>query len=59
MAEIDTIKRNRAVKIAAAINSIEGVDIPKEAENLFTQWAKGKLTDGQLVSTMFSMCSKA
>lgn len=59
MAEIDVVKRNRAVKIAEAINSIEGVDIPKEAENLFTQWAKGKLTDEQLVSTMFSMCSKA
>lgn len=59
MAEIDVVKRNRAVKIAEAINSIEGVDIPKEAENLLTQWAKGKLTDEQLVSTMFSMCSKA
>lgn len=58
MAEIDTNKRNRAVKIASAINSIEGVEIPEEAENLFKEWVNGKLTDEELTSAMLSMCSK-
>ena len=58
MAEIDTNKRNRAVKIASAINKIEGVEIPKEAEGLFKKWANGELTDKELTSAMLSMCSK-
>lgn len=52
MAEIDKAKRNRAIKIASAINSIEGVEIPKEAETLFKQWANGKLTDEELTSAI-------
>lgn len=31
-------KRIRAVKIAKAINGIEGVDIPVEAEKIFSKW---------------------
>ncbi len=58
MAEIDKAKRDRAIKIASAINSIEGVEIPKEAETLFKQWANGELTDKELTSAMLSMCSK-
>lgn len=58
MAEIDKNKRNRAVKIASAINSIERVEIPEEAENLFKQWANGELTDKELTSSMLSMCLK-
>ena len=58
MAEIDKNKRNRAVKIASAINRIEGVEIPEEAENLFKQWANGELTDKELTSSMLSMCLK-
>lgn len=58
MAEIDTNKRNRAVKIASAINKIEGVEIPKAAEELFKKWANGELTDKELTSDMLSMCTK-
>ncbi len=58
MAEMDKNKRDRAVKIASAINSIEGVEIPEEAENLFKKWANGELTDEELTSAMLSMCSK-
>ena len=52
-------KRKRAVKIASAINSIEGVNIPKNAEEIFKKWSDGKLTDEQLTSMMLSICTKA
>ncbi len=59
MKNIDIEKRKRAVKIASAINSIEGVNIPKNAEEIFKKWSDGKLTDEQLISMMLSICTKA
>ena len=59
MKNIDIDKRKRAVKIASAINSIEGVNIPKNAEEIFKKWSDGKLTDEQLTSMMLSLCTKA
>lgn len=58
MPETDVIKRKRAAKIATAINSIEGVPVPDEAEELFSKWIDGKLTDEQLTSAMISICTK-
>lgn len=58
MKNIDTEKRKRAVKIASAINSIEGVNIPSNAEEIFKMWSDGKITDEQLTSKMLSMCTK-
>ena len=38
-------KRLRAVKIAQAINSIEGVPVPDETNESFSQWINGDITD--------------
>lgn len=57
MKNIDIDKRKRAVKIASAINSIEGVSIPENAEEIFKKWSDGKLTDEQLTSMMLSICT--
>ena len=59
MKNIDIDKRKRAVKIASAINSIEGVNISKNAEEIFKKWSDGKLTVEQLTSMMLSLCTKA
>lgn len=51
-------KRMRAVKVAKAINSIEGVPIPEETNEFFRQWINGELTDEQLTSVMLSLCKR-
>ncbi len=58
MLDKDKEKRLRAVKIAKAINSIEGVSIPDDTNEFFTQWIDGKITDEQLTSSMLSLCTK-
>ena len=51
-------KRLRAVKIAKTINSIEGVPVPEETEEIFSQWIDGKITDEQLTSAILSIFTK-
>ena len=51
-------KRQRAVKIAKAINSIEGVPIPNETDEFFHQWIDGEITDEQLTEIMLSVCKR-
>lgn len=51
-------KRKRAVKIAKAINSIEGVPIPNETDEIFHQWIDGEITDEQLTEIMLSVCKR-
>lgn len=51
-------KRLRAVKIAKAINSIEGVPIPDETDVFFRQWINGEITDEQLTTVMLSLCKR-
>lgn len=51
-------KRLRAVKIAKAINSIEGVSIPDETDEFFRQWINGEITDEQLTTVMLSLCKR-
>lgn len=51
-------KRQRAVKIAKAINSIEGVPIPNETDGIFHQWIDGEITDEQLTEIMLSVCKR-
>lgn len=58
MLDKDKEKRLRAVKIAKAINSIEGVPIPDDTNEFFTQWIDGKITDEQLTAAMLSLCAK-
>ena len=51
-------KRMRAVKVAKAINSIEGVPIPEETNEFFRQWINGEITDEQLTTVMLSLCKR-
>ena len=51
-------KRLRAVKIAKAINSIEGVPIPDETNEFFRQWIDGEISDDQLTEVMLSLCKR-
>ena len=51
-------KRRRAVKIAKAINSIEGVPIPDETNEFFRQWIDGEISDDQLTEVMLSLCKR-
>ena len=46
----------RAVKIAKAINSIEGVPISDETNEFFRQWFNGEISDEQLTVVMLSLC---
>ena len=52
---LDKEKRLRAVKIAKAINSIEGVPIPDETNEFFRQWIDGEISDNQLTDVMLSL----
>lgn len=58
MLDKDKEKRLRAVKIAKAINSIEGVPIPDETDQFFRQWINGEITDEQLTAVMLSLCKR-
>ena len=51
-------KRRRAVKVAKAINSIEGVPIPDETNEFFRQWIDGEISDDQLTEVMLSLCKR-
>ncbi|MBR2108439.1 MAG: antitoxin VbhA family protein [Ruminococcus sp.] len=59
MSENEIARRKRAIKIAKAINSIEGVPVSEKAENIFAKWSEGKLTDEQMHSQMLAMYTKA
>lgn len=59
MPTLDLEKRKRAVKISKAINSIEGVPISEKAENVFSQWADGKITGEQMKAKIIQMYSRA
>lgn len=58
MLDTEKEKRQRAVKIAKAINSIEGVQIPDETDEIFRQWIDGEITDEQLTEIMLSVCKR-
>ncbi len=58
MLDTEKEKRQRAVKIAKAINSIEGVPIPNETDEIFRQWIDGEITDEQLTEIMLSVCKR-
>ena len=51
-------KRRRAVKVAKAINSIEGVPIPDETNEFFQQWIDSEISDDQLTEVMLSLCKR-
>lgn len=45
-------KRIEAVKLADAVNAIEGVPVRTYAKELSKQWALGKITDEQMKSAL-------
>lgn len=51
-------KRRRAVKVAKAINSIEGVPISDETNEFFRQWIDSEISDDQLTEVMLSLCKR-
>ena len=51
-------KRRRAVKVAKAINSIEGVPVPDETNEFFQQWIDSEISDDQLTEVMLSLCKR-
>ena len=58
MLDTEKEKRQRAVKIANAINIIECVPIPNETDEIFHQWIDGEITDEQLTEIMLSVCKR-
>ena len=42
-------KRERAMRIASAIGSIEGVPVSDETEQLYQKWVNGEMTENQLI----------
>ena len=48
MLDKDKEKRLRAVKIATAINSIEGVPLPDKVKQISERWANGEKTSKQM-----------
>ena len=45
-------KRERAMRIAFAIGSIEGVPVSDETEQLYQKWVNGEMTENQLISEL-------
>ena len=58
MLDTEKEKRQRAVKIAKAINSIEGDPIPNETNEFFQQWIDSEISDDQLTEVMLSLCKR-
>lgn len=48
MQSVDLKKRRRAVKIANAVNSIEGVPASKSSKLLSDRWSNGEITTEQM-----------
>lgn len=55
MPAVDRIKRKRAVKIATAINSIEGVPVSDKAKQLSERWASGEITGDQMKAQLLAI----
>ena len=58
MQSVDLKKRRRAVKIANAVNSIEGVPVSKEVKLIQARFAKGELTSEQMKTEVISFCKR-
>lgn len=57
MQSVDLKKHRRAVKIANAVNSIEGVPVSKEVKLIQARFAKGELTSEQMKAEVISFCN--
>ena len=57
MQSVDLKKRRRAVKIANAVNSSDGVPVSKEVKLIQARFAKGELTSEQMKAEVISFCN--
>ena len=51
-------RRKAAVKVADAINSIEGAPVSNDAIHLSTQWAEGTLTGVEMKAALIAKHTK-
>lgn len=58
MQSVDLKKRRRAVKIANAVNIIDGVPVSKEVKLIQARFAKGELTSEQMKTEVISFCKR-
>lgn len=47
-------KRLRAIRLACAINSIEGVPVSREVDDLTTLWAKGAISGSEMKAKLLA-----
>ncbi len=52
MSPVEIQKRQRAVKIADAIDGIEGVPVSNFAKELSEKWAEGTISDPQMIEML-------
>ena len=52
---INIEKRKRALKAANAVSKVEGASSSKQAEQIFRQWAEGKLTNDQMKAKVLAL----
>lgn len=52
MSPQDKKKRERAMKIAFAIGSIEGVPVSDKTKQLYLKWVNGELTQEQVLNAL-------
>lgn len=52
MSSTEIKKRKRAVKIADAINAINGVKVSEFAKELSDKWVQGNVSDSQMIETL-------
>lgn len=52
MSSVEIQKRIRAVKIADAINGIEGVPLSDFAKDLSDKWVQGNISDSQMIEML-------
>lgn len=57
MQSVDLKNRRRVVKIANAVNGIEGVPVSKEVKLIQARFAKGELTSEQMKAEVISFCN--
>lgn len=52
MTEKEYVRRRDAVRLADAINKIEGVPVSDEARRLSDQWARGEITGDDMIKAL-------
>ena len=57
MSPIET-KRTAAIKVADALNMIEGVPVSSFAKDLSAKWAKGEITGADMKAALISKHKK-